>query len=234
MFHRLNFLKESMVKKKSKELEKPVNAFSIEDLAIDEQSHNDVKMAKHTPTLREEIEAAITDVPDFPKKGILFKDITTFLHNGKLFSEYIAMLANRYQSYKIEYVVGIEARGFILGSALAYALQAGFVPIRKKGKLPGKILSQSYSLEYGKDSIEIKDDAFAGIKGVNVILIDDLIATGGTANAALKLITKLEAKCIEFPCLINLTEFSESKERKELESKTHIFPLIDVEPDSKK
>ncbi|WP_181882310.1 adenine phosphoribosyltransferase [Helicobacter didelphidarum] len=186
-------------------------------------------MAKHKPTLREEIEQSITNIPDFPKKGILFKDITTFLQNGRLFYDYIEMLAHRYQTYKIEYVVGIEARGFILGSALAFALKAGFVPIRKKGKLPGKVLSQSYTLEYGKDSIEIKEDAFAGIKGVNVVLIDDLIATGGTANAALQLIKKLEAKCIELPCLINFLEFAERKERKEIDSQTHIFPLIDIE-----
>ena len=233
MYFRLSFMKEGfgMKKHKNKELEKPVNGFDLEDLVIEEQNNNDVKMSRSKPTLREEIERAITDIKDFPKKGILFKDITTFLHNGKLFREYIDMLANRYQSYKIEYVIGIEARGFMLGSALAYALNAGFVPIRKKGKLPGKVLSQTYTLEYGKDSMEIKEDAFAGIKGVNVILIDDLIATGGTANAALKLIQKLEAKCIELPCLINLTEFSECKDRKEIDSKTHIFPLIDIKSD---
>ncbi|WP_369607164.1 adenine phosphoribosyltransferase [Helicobacter trogontum] len=186
-------------------------------------------MAKHKPTLREEIEKAITDVPDFPKKGILFKDITTFLHNGKLFHEYIQMLVHRYQAYNVEYVIGIEARGFMIASALAFALNAGFVPIRKKGKLPGNVLSQTYSLEYGKDSVEIKENAFAGLREVNVILIDDLIATGGTANAALNLISKLEAKCIELCCLVNLLEFAENKERKEIESKTHIFSLIDIE-----
>ncbi len=231
MHFRLNFVKApSMVKKKSNEVEKPINAFSEEDLLLEDSANNtDVKMAKHKPTLREEIEQAITNIPDFPKKGILFKDITTFLHNGKLFYEYIQMLAHRYQAYHVEYVVGIEARGFMLGSALAFALNAGFVPIRKKGKLPGKVLSQSYMLEYGKDSIEIKEDAFAGLKGVNVILVDDLIATGGTANAALELIGKLEAKCIELSCLINLCEFAETKERKAIESKTHVFSLIDIE-----
>lgn len=230
MYFRLNFNKnsDSNKRKKHQEIEKPVNAFSLEDLAI-EDNNAEVKMAKHKPTLREEIERAITNIPDFPKKGIIFKDITTFLQNGKLFSEYIAMLANRYQAYKIEYVVGIESRGFILGSALAIALNAGFVPIRKKGKLPGKVLKQKYALEYGEDVIEIKEDAFAGLKGVNIILIDDLIATGGTAHAALKLIKKLEAKCVEFSCLINLTEFAETKERKEIDSQTHLFSLIDVE-----
>ncbi len=231
MFFRLNFTKgASMVRKKPNEIEKPINAFSEEDLILeDSANHTEVKMAKHKPTLREEIEKAITDVPDFPKKGILFKDITTFLHNGKLFHEYIQMLVHRYQAYNVEYVIGIEARGFMIASALAFALNAGFVPIRKKGKLPGNVLSQTYSLEYGKDSVEIKENAFAGLRGVNVILIDDLIATGGTANAALNLISKLEAKCIELCCLVNLLEFAENKERKEIESKTHIFSLIDIE-----
>ncbi|GAB0172295.1 hypothetical protein NHP164001_03080 [Helicobacter trogontum] len=219
-----------MVRKKPNEIEKPINAFSEEDLILeDSANHTEVKMAKHKPTLREEIEKAITDVPDFPKKGILFKDITTFLHNGKLFHEYIQMLVHRYQAYNVEYVIGIEARGFMIASALAFALNAGFVPIRKKGKLPGNVLSQTYSLEYGKDSVEIKENAFAGLREVNVILIDDLIATGGTANAALNLISKLEAKCIELCCLVNLLEFAENKERKEIESKTHIFSLIDIE-----
>lgn len=232
MYFRLSFIKEMDVfkKKDKKDIDKPINAFSEEDLLLDDSnSDSGVKMAKHKPTLREEIEHAITNVPDFPKKGILFKDITTFLHNGKLFNDYIHMLANRYQAYKVEYVVGIEARGFILGSALAFALQAGFVPIRKKGKLPGKVISQSYSLEYGKDSIEIKDDAFSGLRGANVILIDDIVATGGTANAALKLINKLEAKCLEFSCIINLMEFAETKDRKEIDKNTHMFSLIDIE-----
>lgn len=231
MNFRLNFTKGlSMIKKKSNEIEKPINAFSEEDLLLEDSVNSpDVKMARHKPTLREEIEQAITDIPDFPKKGILFKDITTFLHNGKLFAEYIQMLAHRYQAYKVEYVVGIEARGFMIGSALAFALNAGFVPIRKKGKLPGKVISQTYSLEYGTDSIEMKEDAFAGIKGVNVILVDDLIATGGTANAALRLIERLEAKCIELSCLINLCEFAEAKDRQEIDSRTHLFSLIEVE-----
>ena len=230
MYFRMNFFRRNGMNKKNKhkESEKPINGFNIDDLIIDEENEIEVKMTKHKPSLREEIQSAITDIPDFPKKGIIFRDITTFLHNGKLFAEYIEMLAHRYQAYKIEYVVGIESRGFIIGSALAFALNAGFVPIRKKGKLPGNILSQNYTLEYGTDSIEIKDDAFAGIKGVNVILVDDLVATGGTANAALKLIKKLEAKCIEFSCLINLTEFADQKDRKEIESQTHLFSFIDV------
>lgn len=230
MMFKLNFSKgPDVLKKKANEIEKPINAFSEEDLILEDSiNQTEVKMAKHKPTLREEIEKLITDVPDFPKSGILFKDITTFLHNGKLFNEYIQMLVHRYQAYRVEYVVGIEARGFIIASALAFGLNAGFVPIRKKGKLPGKVLSQNYSLEYGKDSMEIKEDAFSGLKGVNVILVDDLISTGGTLNAALKLISKLEAKCIELCCLINLLEFAENKERKEIESKTHIFSLIEV------
>ena len=142
---------------------------------------------------------------------------------------YIDMLAHRYHAYKVEYVLGIEARGFIFASALAFALEAGFVPLRKKGKLPGGVLSQAYSLEYGKDYLEIKEDAFAGLKGANVILVDDLIATGGTIQAALKLIKKLEARCLEISCLVNLTEFAETKERKEIEKDAHLFSLIDID-----
>ncbi|RDU71279.1 adenine phosphoribosyltransferase [Helicobacter aurati] len=186
-------------------------------------------MAKHKPTLREEIQCSIAQVQDFPKKGIIFQDITTFIHNGKLFKEYIDMLAHRYHAYKVEYIAGIEARGFIIGAALAFALGAGFVPIRKRSKLPGKVFTESYSLEYGNDHLEIKEDAFSGLKGVNVILVDDLIATAGTAKAAIKLIKRLEARCLELCCLINLMEFAETKDRKEIEKEVHLFSLIEID-----
>lgn len=230
MYSRLNFFKGAFMKSKPrKEIPEPVNGFSMEDLIIEESPTNETKMARREPTLRERIQSSITEVPDFPKRGILFQDITTFIHNGKLFKEYIDMLAHRYHAYKVEYVLGIEARGFIFASALAFALEAGFVPLRKKGKLPGGVLSQAYSLEYGKDYLEIKEDAFAGLKGANVILVDDLIATGGTIQAALKLIKKLEARCLEISCLVNLTEFAETKERKEIEKDAHLFSLIDID-----
>ncbi|STQ86706.1 adenine phosphoribosyltransferase [Helicobacter muridarum] len=212
-----------------KSIPKPINAFDMDDLIIEESNHHrEIKMSRHKPTLREEIQQSLTQIPDFPKKGILFQDITTFIHNGKLFKEYIDMLAHRYHAYKVEYIIGVESRGFIFGSALAYALEAGFVPIRKKSKLPGKVHTESYIKEYGKDYLEIKEDAFSGLKGVNVILVDDLIATAGTALAALKLIKKLEAKCIELCCLINLVDFEDTKIRKELEKQVHLFSLIDI------
>ncbi|MGN8395666.1 adenine phosphoribosyltransferase [Helicobacter pylori] len=157
-------------------------------------------------TLKEELLQSIREVKDYPKKGILFKDITTLLNYPKLFNKLIDALKKRYLALNIDFIVGIEARGFILGSALAYALGVGFVPVRKKGKLPAHTLSQSYSLEYGSDSIEIHSDAFRGIKGVRVVLIDDLLATGGTALASLELIKALQAECVEACFLIGLKE----------------------------
>ncbi|WP_104761564.1 adenine phosphoribosyltransferase [Helicobacter cetorum] len=157
---------------------------------------------------KKELLQHIREIKDYPKKGILFKDITTLINHHKLFKELIDKLKKRYENMPIDFVVGIEARGFILGSALAYALGVGFVPIRKKGKLPSKIISQTYALEYGTDSMEIHTDAFRGIKGARVLLVDDLIATGGTAIASLKLIKSLQAICAEACFLIGLKELS--------------------------
>lgn len=144
----------------------------------------------------------IRDVPDFPKKGIVFKDITTLLKNpGALF--YTAEeLYNLAKNKKITKVAGIESRGFILGGLLAQKLNAGFVPIRKPGKLPAERISESYSLEYGTDSIEIHKDAIE--QGDVVLLHDDLLATGGTMEAAVKLIEKLGGKVVQISFLIEL------------------------------
>ncbi len=134
----------------------------------------------------EELKQAIRDIPDFPKKGIVFKDITTLLSDGRSFHRMIDLIAHRYLGEKIDQVVGVEARGFILGSALAYKLGAGITLVRKSGKLPYKTRSKTYDLEYGTDTLEIHEDAFK--PGSRVVVADDLLATGGTVRAVLDLI----------------------------------------------
>jgi adenine phosphoribosyltransferase len=131
----------------------------------------------------------IRDVPDFPKKGIIFKDITTLLKNPVALKLSLDLLYDRTKDLKINKVVGIEARGFIFGAMLAEKLDAGFIPVRKPGKLPAEVFKQSYELEYGTDTIEIHKDAIS--KGDRVLLHDDLLATGGTAKAACELIEKI-------------------------------------------
>lgn len=144
----------------------------------------------------------IRDVPDFPKKGIIFKDITTLLKNPESLSLAAEELFNLAKNKKITKVAGIESRGFILGGLLAQKLNAGFVPIRKPGKLPAETISESYSLEYGTDSIEIHKDAIE--PGDVVLLHDDLLATGGTMEAAVKLVEKLGGKVVQISFLIEL------------------------------
>lgn len=156
------------------------------------------------------IEDSIRDIPDFPKKGIIFKDISTLLSNAKAFKTLMNHLEERYTSYNLDYIAGIDARGFIFGSILANRLNLGFVPIRKKGKLPYKTISQEYSLEYGTDTLEIHIDAFDN-KQAKVLLIDDLLATGGTASAGATLISKLNATCVE-ACFIMELDFLKGKE----------------------
>jgi len=162
--------------------------------------------------LEEKIKASIRDIPDFPKKGIVFKDITTLLNKGELFSEVIDYFADKYKD--IDFVCGIESRGFIFGSAIAYKLKKGFVPIRKKGKLPYTTIAEKYALEYGFDEIEMHIDAFESIKNPKVLLIDDLIATGGTAEAAVKLIRKAGGEVIAAVFLIELS-FLDGREKLE-------------------
>ena len=164
--------------------------------------------------LEQKIKNSIRDIPDFPKKGIVFKDITTLLNNGELFSEVIEYFANKYKD--IDFVCGIESRGFIFGAAVAAKIKKGFVPIRKKGKLPYTTVAEKYSLEYGFDQIEIHIDAFDGIKNPKVLLIDDLIATGGTAEAAVKLIRKLNAEVVAAAFLIELTFLEGAEKLKKL------------------
>ena len=146
---------------------------------------------------------AIRDIPDFPKPGIVFKDITPLLANGPLFAKTIDLLAERYREKKIDTVLGIESRGFIIGSALAYRLGAGFSVVRKPGKLPYETHSASYQLEYGLDALEIHIDAISS--GARVIIADDLIATGGTAAATAKLVAKLGGTVVECAFVIELS-----------------------------
>jgi adenine phosphoribosyltransferase len=148
------------------------------------------------------IRRAIRDVPDFPKPGIVFKDITPLLASGPLFTRTIDLLAERYHRQKVDAVLGIESRGFIVGAALAYKLGAGFCVVRKPGKLPYTTHSASYELEYGRDTLEIHVDALAS--NARVLIADDLIATGGTAAATAELVVKLGATVVECAFIIEL------------------------------
>jgi adenine phosphoribosyltransferase len=136
-----------------------------------------------------DLEKCIRDVPDFPKKGIIFKDITPLLGNHQALRQAVEQLAEPFKTKGVEVVTGIESRGFIFGSLVAQRLKAGFVPIRKPGKLPARTISESYDLEYGTDTVEIHADAIRS--GQKVLMIDDLLATGGTMSAACKLVEKL-------------------------------------------
>lgn len=151
----------------------------------------------------DELKKAIRDIPDFPKKGILFRDITTLLKDAKSFHRAVDYISHRYIDKNIKYVVGIEARGFILGSALAYKLNKGIVLVRKPGKLPPDTIKVTYDLEYGQDSLEIHKDALE--EGDRVIICDDVLATGGTVKATIELVEKLKADIYECVFLAELT-----------------------------
>lgn len=151
----------------------------------------------------EELKNSIRSIPDFPKKGILFRDITTLLKDAQKFKQAVEVIATKYKEKRIDKVAAVEARGFILGGAIAYKLDAGFIPIRKKGKLPSQVYKVSYQLEYGTDTLEIHRDA---IKPEDkVLIVDDLLATGGTAKAACQLIENSGAEIIGIEFLIELT-----------------------------
>jgi adenine phosphoribosyltransferase len=185
-----------------------------------------MKMATElTPEQREIIQNSIRDIQDFPKPGIVFKDITTLLNNAKAYTTLMQHLLEHYKTYDLDYVAGIDARGFIFGAALAQMLGVGFVPIRKKGKLPYTTISQKYSLEYGFDEIEVHIDAFGEKKGAKVLLIDDLIATGGTANAAATLINQTGAECVACCFIIGLNFLDGIKT---LQEKTEVYSVIEV------
>jgi adenine phosphoribosyltransferase len=151
-----------------------------------------------------DLSASIRSIPDYPKPGIMFRDITTLLGDARAFRRAVDELVQPWAGMKIDKVAGIEARGFILGGAVAHQVSAGFIPIRKKGKLPHKRVSVTYMLEYGEDEIEMHADAL--VKGERVVLVDDLIATGGTAEAAVKLLRQLGAEVLAACFVIDLPE----------------------------
>lgn len=163
-------------------------------------SNSEVTTATGHPALL----AAIRTIPDYPKPGILFRDITTLLSNARAFRKAIDEMVQPFAGEKIEQVAGIEARGFIIGGAIAHQLSSGFVPIRKKGKLPHETASIAYSLEYGIDEMEIHKDAVR--PGEKVVLVDDLIATGGTAEGAIKLLQGLGANVVSACFIVDLPD----------------------------
>jgi len=152
----------------------------------------------------------IRTIPDYPKPGIMFRDITTLLNNARGFRHTVDLMVAPHAGSKIDQVAGIEARGFILGGAIAHQLSIGFIPIRKKGKLPGKTLSQDYELEYGVDQVEMHIDAVR--KGDRILLVDDLIATGGTAAAALKLLDRAGAGVVGCSFVVDLPDLGGRKQ----------------------
>lgn len=152
----------------------------------------------------EELKAKIRNIPDFPKKGILFRDITTLLKDAGAFEKAVLALARPYKDKKIDLITAVEARGFILGAALAYELGVGIVPIRKKGKLPAETMSVTYKLEYGEDTLEIHKDAIKA--GDRVLIVDDLLATGGTTLATIELVKKLKGEIVGISFLIELSD----------------------------
>ena len=152
----------------------------------------------------EYIKSNVRSIPDWPIQGVIFRDITTLLEDPKVFKTICAIFYNRYVDQKVDKIVGIDARGFIFGAVLAYQLDISFVPIRKKGKLPYKTISESYSLEYGEETIEIHEDAIAD--GDRIVIIDDLMATGGTIAASASLVEKLGGDILECAFVIELPD----------------------------
>jgi adenine phosphoribosyltransferase len=178
--------------------------------------------------MHDAIKASIRTIPNYPKKGILFRDISTLLEDPIALRMTIDSIVHRYMNENISAVAGIEARGFIFGAIVAYELGASFIPIRKAGKLPGETISQSYELEYGEDSIEVHKDCIH--KGERILLIDDLIATGGTAAAAIKLIRQLEGHIVESCFVVDLPDLGGSK-KLEIELNCPCFSLCLFEGD---
>jgi adenine phosphoribosyltransferase len=173
--------------------------------------------------MTESIKSKIRTIPDWPKKNVMFRDITTLLKNPDGLKETVDLLYDRYADKKIDKVIGIESRGFILAAPLAYRLGCGFVPVRKPGKLPGEIESEEYSLEYGTDKIEIHKDAIT--KGDKVLIVDDLLATGGTMNAARNLVKKLEGEIVECAFVVELPDL---KGREKIKGE-NIFSIVKFE-----
>ena len=165
-------------------------------------------------TLEEMLRATLRTIPDYPKPGIMFRDITTLLGNAQAFRRSVEELVHPYVGMKVDQIAGVEARGFILGGAMSHQLSAGFVPIRKKGKLPYDTVRIAYSLEYGIDEMEMHRDAIK--PGEKVILVDDLIATGGTAEGAVKLLQQMEADVVAACFVIDLPDLGGRKKIEDL------------------
>ena len=180
-------------------------------------------MTQATSTL---IKQSIATIADYPKPGIMFRDVTTLMANADAFKATIDSFIAAYKDQGFTKIIGTESRGFIFGAPLALKLGIGFVPIRKAGKLPSDTVSEKYSLEYGEDELEMHIDAFHGKANAKVLLIDDLIATGGTAVAAAKLIERVGAECVEACFLISL-EFLGG--RKGLEEITPVYSVIELD-----
>jgi adenine phosphoribosyltransferase len=172
-----------------------------------------------------DIKSIIRTIPDYPKPGIMFRDVTTLFGNARAFRTTVDLLVQPYAGTRIDKVVGIEARGFILAGAVAHQLSVGFVPVRKKGKLPWKTVSETYDLEYGTDTVEIHADAVQ--PGETVLLVDDLIATGGTAEAAIKLVEKVGGKVVGCSFIIDLPELKGRKRLEKLGKK--VLSLVEFE-----
>ena len=171
-----------------------------------------------------DLKSIIRTIPNWPKQGVMFRDITTLLKDAKAFNYVIDKFYERYKNKEIDLVAGIESRGFIIGGALASKLNKGFIPIRKEGKLPAKTENEHYELEYGRAAVEIHVDAIQ--KGSKILLVDDLIATGGTAFAACNLIEKLSGKIVECAFIIGLPDLGGIKK---LEEKYKIITLVNFE-----
>jgi adenine phosphoribosyltransferase len=167
------------------------------------------------------LKSLIRTIPDYPKPGILFRDVTTLMGHAQGFKAAIEQMAEPYQSAGVQGVAGIEARGFILGGAIAEKLGCGFVPIRKKGKLPWKTIGQEYTLEYGVDIIEMHEDAID--KGERILIVDDLIATGGTAEAAAKLVRRSGGDIVGACFIIDLPDLGGTKKLAALGIKSHVL-----------
>jgi adenine phosphoribosyltransferase len=155
------------------------------------------------PYTTEQLASLIDDVPDFPKKGILFKDITTLLKDARAFKQAIDQLTELVRAYSPKLVIGMESRGFIFAAPIAYKLDAGFVPVRKLGKLPGDVISTEYDLEYGTNTLELHSDAIS--PGDRVLILDDLLATGGTVSATIQLVERLQGEVVAVGFLVELT-----------------------------
>lgn len=172
-----------------------------------------------------DLKQTIRSIPGWPIEGVIFRDITTLMQNPDAYREACDIFYERYKGQNIDKIVGIDARGFVFGAVLAYQLGIGFIPVRKKGKLPWKTIQETYSLEYGEDTLEIHEDALE--KGEKVVIVDDLIATGGTVGATVKLVEKLGAQIIECAFIVELPDL---KGRAQIQGQK-VFAITEFEGD---